>query len=89
MWVHTPDQMISLWTVDAPQSFNWFDFGPYAGWRPMNFAVGLDNKVRVLWSNPSTGMVSLWDVDPTNQFYYEDFNAPQGGTPLALTPGVQ
>jgi hypothetical protein len=60
------------------------EYGPFAGWSPVNIGVGADNRTRLLWRN-TDGRASLWFLSPSTGAFDSgrEFDAMSGWSLLS------
>lgn len=66
-WINTTGQL-SLWSLNASDSFNYANYGPFDGWSLTAMADDKTGKTRILWNNIS-GQMSLWNLDTATGAY--------------------
>jgi len=84
----------SLWRLDnfgnptGPGStIEGNEFGPFAGWSPIDVSVGGDGNSRLLWAN-TNGAASVWVVSPLGAFLTgREYGPYAGWAPRTLSTG--
>ena len=87
LWTHSPDGLVSLWTVTNGGGFTSRDFGPYAGWSAVALSSAPGGLSHLLWTN-ANGTASLWTIAPTGAATQATFGPYSGWTAKAVATGT-
>ncbi len=85
-WINTSGQL-SLWNLDASDSYTYTNYGPFPGWALTAMADDKAGKTRLLW-NSTSGQMSLWNLDTaTGAYTHAEYGPYPGYAATALAIG--